>query len=76
MDRMYFKLVEVATEVVGLANALAMNANYREDVDAATCPELRTLHKAVSDVQQMLFKAVCRQMSKDPQERDIDIKVG
>lgn len=75
MDRMYFKLVEVATEVVGLANALAMNANYREDVDAATRPELMTLHKAVYDVQQMLFKAVCRQMSKDPQERDIDIKV-
>ena len=76
MDRMYFKLVEVATEVVGLANALSMNANYREDVDVATRPEHRTLHKAVSDVQQMLFKAVCRQMSIDPQERDIAIKFG
>lgn len=76
MDRMYFKLVEKATEVAGLANALAMNANHREDVDAATRPELVTLHKAVSDVQQLLFRAVCRQMGNDPQERDIDIKVG
>lgn len=76
MDRMYFKLVEKAIEVASLANALAMNANYREDVDAATRPELRTLHQAASDLQQMLFKAVCRQMGNDPQERDIDIKVG
>lgn len=76
MNRMYFKLVEVSTEVVGLANALAMNANYRDDVDAATRPELMTLYKAVYEVQQMLFRAVCRQMRNDPQERDIDIKVG
>ena len=76
MDRMYFKLAEKAIEVAGLANALAMNANHREDVDDATRPELMTLHKVVSDVQQMLFKAVCRQMGNDPQERDIDIKVG
>lgn len=76
MDRMYFKLAEKAIEVAGLANALAMNANYREDVDAATRPELRTLHKALSDAQQMLFRSVCRQMGNDPQEREIDIKVG
>lgn len=76
MDRMYFKLAEKAIEVASLANALAMNANHREDVDAATRPELMTLHKAASDLQQMLYKAVCRQMGNDPQERDIDIKVG
>lgn len=76
MDRMYYKLVEKAIEVAGLANALAMNANHREDVDAATRPELMTLHKSLSDVQQLLFRAVCRQMGNDPQERDIDIKVG
>lgn len=76
MDRTYFKLAEKAIEVAGLANALAMNANHREDVDVATRPELMTLYKAVSDVQQLLFRAVCRQMGNDPQERDIDIKVG
>ena len=75
MDRMYFKLVEKAIEVAGLANALAMNANHREDVDVATRPELMTLYNALSDVQQMLFRSVCRQMGNDPQERDIDINV-
>lgn len=75
MDRMYFKLAEKAIEVASLANALAMNANHREDLDAATRPELMTLYNAASDLQQMLFKSVCRQMGNDPQERDIDIKV-
>lgn len=74
MDRMYFKLAEKAIEVASLANALAMNANHREDVDEATRPELMTLYKSVSDVQQLLFRAVCRQMGNDPQEREIDIK--
>lgn len=74
MDRLYFKLIEEAHDVAALANSLAMNANYRQDVDEATRPRLAELHKAVSDVQQLLFRAVCRQMKNDPQERDIDIR--
>lgn len=74
MDRMYFKLIEEAHDVAALANSLAMNANYRQDVDEKTRPRLVELHKAVSDVQQLLFRAVCSQMSNDPQERDIEIR--
>lgn len=73
MDRMYFKLIEVAHEVASLSNSLAMNANFREDVDAATAPHLMEIYKRVSDVQQLLFRAVCSQMANDPQERDIPI---
>ena len=74
MDRLYFKLIEVSHDVAALANSLAMNANYRQDVDEETRPRLAELHKAVSDVQQLLFRAVCHQMSHDPQERDIEIR--
>lgn len=73
MDRMYFKLIEVAHEVASLSNSLAMNANFREDVDAATAPHLMEIYKRVSDVQQLLFRAVCSQMANDPQQREIDI---
>lgn len=74
MDRLYFKLIEEAHDVAALANSLAMNANYRQDVDELTRPRLAELHKAVSDVQQLLFRAVCRQMKNDPQERNIVIR--
>lgn len=74
MDRLYFKIIEEAHDVAALANSLAMNANFRQDVDEKTRPCLVDLHKAISDVQQLLFRAVCRQMKNDPQERDIDIR--
>jgi len=73
MDSLYFKLIEVAHEVASLSNSLAMNANFREDVDAATAPHLMELYKRVLDVQQFLSLAVYRQMANDPQQREIDI---
>ena len=74
MDRLYFKIIEEAHDVAALATSLAMNANYRQDVDEDTRPHLVELHKALSDVQQLLFRAVCHQMKNDPQERDIPIR--
>lgn len=71
MDRLYFKLVEKCADCVSLANALAMNANYREDVDQETRKHLLQYHEAVEHARSVLFLAVGRQMKNDPTERDL-----
>lgn len=71
MDRLYFKLVEKCADCVGLANALAMNANFREDVDQETCKFLLQYLEAVEHARSVLFLAVSRQMKNDPTERDL-----
>lgn len=73
MTRKYFKLVEKAMEIASLANSLAMNANYRQDVDEETRHHLDEYIQAVESARRVMFLAVSRQMSHDPQERDIDI---
>lgn len=73
MNRTYFKLVEKAMDVAGLANHLAMNANYRQDVDEDTRRYLDEYMDAIEHARIVMFLAVSRQMSHDPQERDIDI---
>ena len=75
MNRTYFKLVEKAMDVAGLANHLAMNANYRPDVDEDTRRYLDEYMEAVEHARSVMFLAVSRQMSHDPQERDIDISI-
>lgn len=73
MNRTYFKLVEKAMDVAGLANHLAMNANYRQDIDEDTRRYLDEYMEAIEHARRVMFQAVSRQMSHDPQERDIDI---
>lgn len=73
MNRAYFKLVEKAMEIASLANSLAMNANYRPDVDEDTRRYLYEYMAAVDHVRNVMFRAVSMQMRHDPQERDIDI---
>lgn len=73
MNRTYFKLVEKALDVAGLANHLAMNANYRQDVDEDTRRYLDKYMEVIETARSLMFLAVSRQMSHDPQERDIDI---
>ena len=75
MNRTYFKLVEKAMDVAGLANHLAMNANFRPDVDEDTRRYLDVYMAAVENARSVMFLAVSRQMSHDPQERDIDISI-
>lgn len=75
MNRTYFKLVEKAMDVAGLANHLAMNANYRQDVDEDTCRYLDEYMEAIEHARSLMFLAVSRQMSHGPQERDIDISI-
>lgn len=60
-------------EIASLANSLAMNANYRQDVDEETRHHLDEYIQAVESARRVMFLAVSRQMSHDPQERDIDI---
>lgn len=60
-------------EVASLANDLAMNANFRPDVDEDTRRYLDEYMAAVEHARSVMFLAVSRQMSHDPQERDIDI---
>lgn len=73
MIRTYFKLTEKAMEIASLANSLAMNANYRQDVDEDTRRYLDEYMDAIEHARSVMFLAVSRQMSHDPQERDIDI---
>lgn len=73
MIKTYFKLTEKAMEIASLANSLAMNANYRQDVDEETRRHLDEYIQAVESARRVMFLAVSRQMSHDPQERDIDI---
>lgn len=74
MDRLYYTLIRDAIDVAGLCNSLAMNANYRKDVDEATQPSLHSLCDAMFHVKTLLFHAVSRQMASDPQEREIPIR--
>lgn len=73
MIRTYFKLVEKAMDVAGLANHLAMNANYRQDVDEDTRRHLDEYMAAIEHARSVMFLAVSRQMRHDPTERDIDL---
>lgn len=73
MIRTYFKLTEKAMEIASLANSLAMNANYRQDVDDDTRQYLDEYMAALEQARRVMFLAVSRQMSHDPHERDIDI---
>lgn len=73
MDRRYFQLIEKCNDVTQLATALCKNANYWEDVEQRTRPYLVFLHQELERTRRALFDAVNRQMSHDPQERDIDI---
>lgn len=73
MNRTYFKLVEKAMDVAGLANHLAMNANFRPDVDEDTRRHLDEYMDAIEHARSVMFLAVSRQMSHDPQERDINL---
>lgn len=73
MDRLYYKIIEKAMDVAGLANHLAMNANYRDDVDQETRPYLKQYLEAIEHARSVMFLAVSRQMSKDPTERDLPI---
>lgn len=75
MNRTYFKLVEKAMDLAGLANHLAMNANFRPDVDEDTRRHLDEYMEAIEHARSVMFLAVSRQMSYDPQERDIDISI-
>lgn len=75
MNRTYFKLVEKALDVAGLANHLAMNANFRPDIDEDTRRYLDEYMKAIEHARSVMFLAVSRQMSHDPQERDINISI-
>lgn len=75
MNRTYFKLVEKALDVACLANHLAMNANYRQDVDEDTRRYLDEYMEAIEHARSVMFLAVSRQMSHDRQERDIDISI-
>lgn len=73
MDRRYFKLIEKAHDIAQLANALAMNAAYRDDVDRQTRPYLVFLEQELENARKAVSDAVYRQMNHDPQERDVDI---
>ena len=73
MDKRYFKLMEKAAEIAGLCSDLAMNANYRADIDAATRPRLAEYLEAIENLRFMMYLAVSRQGRDDPQERDVDI---
>lgn len=73
MDKKYFQLIEKCNDVTQLATALCKNANYREDVELRTRPYLVFLHQELERARKVLFDAVNRQMSTDPQQRDIDI---
>ena len=73
MIKTYFKLTEKAMEIASLANSLAMNANYRQDVDEDTRRYLDEYMAAIEHARSVMFLAVSRQMSHDPQERDINL---
>lgn len=70
MDRLYFKIVEASTELARNANYLAMNANYRDDIDQATCPILPQIYEAVSNARKVIEVALIRQRMTDPVVRD------
>lgn len=75
MIRTYFLLTQKAMEVASLANDLAMNANYRQDVDEDTRRYLDKYMEVIEQARRLMFLAVSRQMSHDPQERDIDLSI-
>lgn len=66
MDRLYFKLVDESTNLVTSANFLAMNANYRDDIDQATRPILPQIYKAVSNARKVIELALIRQRMTNP----------
>lgn len=75
MIRKYFKLSEKAMEIASLANLLARNANYRQNVNDDTHRYLDEYMAALEQARRVMFLAVSRQMSHDPQERDIDLSI-
>lgn len=70
MDRLYFKIALAATDLSMKANYLAMNANYREDIDQATCPFLPQIYEVVNNAVEVLNLALMRQRITDPNVRD------
>lgn len=75
MNRTYFNLTQRAMEVALLAYDFAMNANFRPDVDKDTCRYLDEYMEAIEHARRIIFRALTRQMSHDPQERDVDILI-
>lgn len=73
MTSTYFELTQKAMEVALLAYDFAMNAKFCPDVDKYTRRYLDEYMKAIEHARSVMFLAVSRQMSHDPQERDIDI---
>lgn len=73
MTSTYFNLTQRAMEVALLAYDFATNANYRPDVDEDTRRYLDEYMEAIEHARRIIFLALSRQMSHDPQERDIDI---
>lgn len=71
MDRLYFKIVDAALETAQLANSLARNANYWDQVDQRTRPFLKQYFETIEYARRVMFSAVRRQMNNDPNEPDI-----
>lgn len=70
MDSLYFKIVEEATELAKNANYLAMNSNYRDDMDQAIGPFLPQIYEVVHSARDFITSALMRQRITDPNVRD------
>lgn len=75
MNRTYFELTQKAMEVALLAYDFAMNANFCPDVDEETQRYLDEYMTAVKHASSVIFLALTRQMSHDPQEWDINLSI-
>lgn len=66
MDRLYYKIVDVAMDLAMNANRLAMNANNSDDIDQAIRPLLPHILNVVDNARDIINLALIRQKITNP----------
>lgn len=61
LDRAYFSLIDSCSEVVKLANMIAGNANYKEEIQTATDPLIVDCCKEAARLRRTLQEVIDRQ---------------
>lgn len=70
MDRLYFKIVEASTELAKYANYLAMNANYRDEIDQVTRQMLPQIYEVVNSARDIMLTTLNIQKNIKPTVRE------
>lgn len=58
MDRLYFTIIDAATEAVKLSTAIVRNANYKREIMDATDQRIMDIAKAASNYLKVLQEVI------------------